>query len=238
MTPQSSREFASLLFTTRTQEDSSAPSYRSPRVPGRSPAAYGKGGLRESSTPRRRSLTPTGSLHRETPPPPPADSLFDSPAGAPAVCGRVAEAHPAGRASLGADATTFSAEDNSENWVTVFGFQPADRHLVLSEFSKCGEVVQFDSGAGALACNWLHLRFANKYQAQRALQRSGELLGKSLMIGVKRMDPRQQPIETPVVPRAVPQALPARPYRLDASSKLPQHSRSAWERVSEFVFGL
>ncbi len=45
-------------------------------------SGFGKSGLREGSTPRRRSLSPSGSAQRDAapPPPPPSESLLDSPA--------------------------------------------------------------------------------------------------------------------------------------------------------------
>lgn len=89
--PGGSKEFASLLFTPKTGEGGqgkTVPDYRTPRA--RSPVASGFGGMqftRRDSTPqtRRRSLTPASSMARDTPPPPPMDSLLDSTEGA-AAC--------------------------------------------------------------------------------------------------------------------------------------------------------
>ena len=46
-----------------------------------------------------------------------------------------------------------------ETWVTVFGFQPSELHVVLREFSKCGDMVQFGSGRQD-AVNWVHIHYS------------------------------------------------------------------------------
>lgn len=87
MQPQAGREqqwSQSLLFTPKTADGKHAgPDYMSPK-PTRSPSTGYRSSARERSVSpgsfRRRSLTPSGSF-RETPPPPPVDSLLESPVG-------------------------------------------------------------------------------------------------------------------------------------------------------------
>ncbi len=64
------------------------PDYRSPK-PTRSPSTQGYGRSRshaEGATPRRRSLTPSASMKESLPPPPPSQSMLDSPAGQVTPC--------------------------------------------------------------------------------------------------------------------------------------------------------
>lgn len=78
-------------------------------------------------------------------------------------------------------------------WVTVFGFAPEDTTAVLSEFQRDGDVMFWstfqDDGAPA---NWVHVRFASRDSARRALQRNGSRVGHahgaSIMVGVKPLD--------------------------------------------------
>jgi hypothetical protein len=39
-----------------------------------------------------------------------------------------------------------SLQDDSDVWVTVFGFQPGQLHLIMKEFAKCGDIVHFGNG--------------------------------------------------------------------------------------------
>ena len=196
-----------------------------------------------------------------------------------------------------------------ETWVTVFGFQPSELHVVLREFSKCGDMVQFGSGRQD-AVNWVHIHYSvpprplsfqllphrpvhgvlpsagsqqhatlqhprqpqhacqadftcqrpsastapkpqakhtmpydatpppdaspdclaaaqNKYQAQRALQRNGELLASRTMVGVRRLDARHKAATAHVShaafsslagPASDPSlANPPRPYHVSAA---------------------
>ena len=50
-------------------------------------------------------------------------------------------------------------QSSEETWVTVFGFQPSELHVVLREFSKCGDMVQFGSGRQD-AVNWVHIHYS------------------------------------------------------------------------------
>jgi len=155
---------------------------------GRSPSltpGFGAGqtfGTSREQTPpsRRRSLTPASSMAKDTPPPPPSGSLLDSPglpgpslagwgghhdAGGvedmstspiggmssqqPAAAGVPREYAPVGPAVREYDST----------WVTVFGFGQGDVPLVLREFGKCGDIVQFGTFDDGPRVNWLHINY-------------------------------------------------------------------------------
>ncbi|EIE26834.1 hypothetical protein COCSUDRAFT_59342 [Coccomyxa subellipsoidea C-169] len=180
------------------------PDYRSPR-PTRSPSTQGYGRTRshaEGSTPRRRSLTPTGSMKDSLPPPPPSQSMLDAPAVQP---------------------DTSAVSEQSGYWALAPARDQAAHRL----------------GAYAL----------NKYGAQRALQRNGELVSRQLMVGVQLLDPRMRSAaleltdgaSSSIGPVSLPRPQPMRPHRIDASASqgpLPQAERSTLAKVREFVLGL
>jgi nuclear pore complex protein Nup53 len=150
------------------------------------------------------------------------------------------------------------------SWVTVFGFAQADVPLVLREFGKCGDIVQFGSFDDGPHCNWLHINYSNKHAAQRALLRSGDQLSSSCMVGVKPLDAhKREAIERQLGGSgtgnraggggggfaggagrgpALPKLASSRPYQVNAASAqaavVPLPSKSAWEKVSEFILGI
>jgi len=71
-------------------------------------------------------------------------------------------------------------------WVTVFGYPSGSGAAVLRHFQGCGEVHQHRAEPG----NWMHIKYASKVQASRALAQNGQYIriGGDLgvvMIGVK-----------------------------------------------------
>ncbi|KAK9825417.1 hypothetical protein WJX81_003896 [Elliptochloris bilobata] len=233
-----SKEFSALLFTPRTGDRASGPSYRSPaRASARADGGYGRASsYREGLTPRRRSLTPTGSGKEAPMPAPPQLSLLEDEASA--APERAVALQPSGHQPA-------EEESQDECFVTVFGFLPEAHAAVMREFARCGEILAFGSGREDKV-NWVHIQYANKYQAQRALQRNGMVSGHT-MVGVRPLDRRfrgealaltaAEP--APPLPRSV--APPLRPYRVDAATAqapLPQRSRSAWALASELILGL
>ena len=102
------------------------------------------------------------------------------------------------------------------------------------EHSVCNIIIRDWAASGLRSDQWALLlsSFAswaqNKYQAQRALQRNGEMLTERLMVGVKRLDVRHRSEAAALEGRELPLALhtealpvPARllvprPYRVDA----------------------
>jgi hypothetical protein len=85
-----------------------------------------------------------------------------------------------------------SIERYEDTWITVFGIAQSDIPLVLREFSKCGDIHEFGTFGESSTVNWLHINFATKHGAQRALLRNGERLSQFCMVGVKPMDPAQK----------------------------------------------
>ncbi|KAL1538322.1 Nucleoporin nup35 [Salvia divinorum] len=79
---------------------------------------------------------------------------------------------------------------NEEEWVTVYGFLPADTNLILREFEKCGVILKHVPGPRD--ANWMHILYQNRLDAQRALSKNGTEVNGVLIIGVKPVDPRQR----------------------------------------------
>lgn len=134
-------------------------------------------------------------------------------------------------------------EDSS--WVTVYGFTPDDLPLVLQEFQRCGDILQWGTFGSSPACNFTHIQYQNKYGAQRALMMSGRQLNSSLIIGVKQLEPQHRALvqaagaDGSPGPRIRAAAGPARPYRVElpAAQVLPR--RATWhQKVSEYIFGM
>ncbi|KAG2430575.1 hypothetical protein HXX76_010093 [Chlamydomonas incerta] len=167
--------------------------------------------------------TPQQQPLSSTPPPPPQQTL--------------------GTGALGFEQQQPAYEDD---WVTIFGFGQQDVPLVLREFHRCGDILAW--GFGETGANFMHVRYQNKYGAQRALIRNGEQLTPSLIIGVKPLDPRHRArveslAEGPDAAGAAfrPKPVPERPYRVEATvgqARVPQPSRGVFGRVYEFVLGM
>ncbi|GAB1867148.1 Nucleoporin NUP53 [Camponotus japonicus] len=68
-------------------------------------------------------------------------------------------------------------------WVTVFGFLPADINAVLSHISSRVRIVD-KHPPPQLQSNWIHLKCASEQEAQRALTCNGSIVSGSIMIGV------------------------------------------------------
>jgi nuclear pore complex protein Nup53 len=141
------------------------------------------------------------------------------------------------------------AEQHSEDtWVTVFGFAPDDLPLVLQEFQRCGDILQWGTFGASPQSNFMHLQYQNKYGAQRALLKAGEQLSSSLIIGVKQLEPKHRALvqawatgaDGSPGPRMKSATGPVRPYRVELpqAQVLPQRSRSWYQKVGEYVFGL
>ena len=50
-------------------------------------------------------------------------------------------------------------QEDDDVWVTVYGFQPSQRHLIMKEFSKCGDILKFGDGRED-GTNWVHIQFS------------------------------------------------------------------------------
>lgn len=69
-------------------------------------------------------------------------------------------------------------------WVTVFGFPQSATSMILSHFSQCGTIV--DKVQPQNSGNWLHLRYTNKMECDRALNYNEKILNNYFMVGVTR----------------------------------------------------
>jgi len=58
----------------------------------------------------------------------------------------------------------------------------------MEEMRRCGEVLHHGY-FGKEGTNHIHVQYANKYDAQRALTRNGRQITSSLIIGVKSIEP-------------------------------------------------
>ncbi|PSC73480.1 Nucleoporin NUP53 [Micractinium conductrix] len=242
---------------------------------GRTPASAGQGfgraaaaGGHPTPSSRRRSLTPASSRQMDTPPPPPVDSLMDSPGGmgpGPSAWGQADGAEdmqmstsPYGAAAARATPAAPSGRELSrpaggegydDVWVTVFGFGPSDLPLVIREFSKAGDIVQFGTFGEAAQVNWVHLQYQNKHAAQRALLRNSDQLSASCMVGVKPLDAAHRAAVDragsagaggPSFALAFPKPQQQRPYTLEGRSGaavVPLASKGMGQRLKEFVLG-
>ncbi|XVF26815.1 hypothetical protein REPUB_Repub14bG0051500 [Reevesia pubescens] len=79
---------------------------------------------------------------------------------------------------------------DEEEWVTVYGFSPADTNLVLREFEKCGVILKHVPGPRD--ANWMHILYLRRSDAQKALSKNGMQINGVLIVGVKPVDPMQR----------------------------------------------
>jgi len=92
-----------------------------------------------------------------------------------------------------------------------------------------------------------HPVLQNKHAAQRAMLRNGDQLSSSCMVGVKPLDAakleslEKHEAAAPRVP-TLPKLAASRPYQVSASTSqtlvVPLASKSAWEKISEFILGI
>ncbi|RZC47476.1 hypothetical protein C5167_040426 [Papaver somniferum] len=69
-------------------------------------------------------------------------------------------------------------------------FRQRDIKLVLSEFEKCGWILEHVAGSDA--ANWVHILYQNRSDAQIALSKSGMQMNKNVILGVKSVDPMKR----------------------------------------------
>ena len=133
------------------------------------------------------------------------------------------------------------SEAEAEFWVTVYGFTRDEKAVVLREFQRDGDIVNFgafsDDGAPS---NWLHVRFATKESARRAQRRNGQNIG-GIMVGVKALDDKARADITLGVAgegrisRSGSQVRRVAPSR-DGIALQPRE-RTTMDKLVEFVFG-
>ncbi|KAI3521551.1 hypothetical protein L1887_11022 [Cichorium endivia] len=148
---------------------------------------------------------------------------------------------------------------DEEEWVTVYGFSPADTNLVLREFEKCGVILKHVPGPRD--SNWMHILYQSRFDSQKALSKNGMQLNGALIIGVKPVDPMQRqaltdklnnhggfmPLPPPTTTRtSEPTAFKAstRSYLQNGNSNTSQSgtmaspAKSVVSRIVDLMFGL
>jgi hypothetical protein len=58
------------------------------------------------------------------------------------------------------------ADHEPTRWVTVFGFNQSDAALVIGEFSKCGEIVDFGTFNDGPGVNWMHIKYSVRFKVK------------------------------------------------------------------------
>ncbi|OMO66595.1 hypothetical protein COLO4_30486 [Corchorus olitorius] len=145
---------------------------------------------------------------------------------------------------------------DEEEWVTVYGFSPADTNLVLREFEKCGVILKHVPGPRE--ANFIHILYQNRSDAQRALSKNGMQINGVLIVGVKQVDPMQrqalnerlnnQGFMTLPPASSRTQELnnfqPSRPYLQNSNTNARQSggaianpAKSLWSKVMDYMFG-
>ncbi|MBA0794161.1 hypothetical protein Gohar_018512 [Gossypium harknessii] len=147
---------------------------------------------------------------------------------------------------------------DEEEWVTVYGFSPADTNLVLREFEKCGVILKHVPGPRD--ANWMHILYLNRSDAQRALSKNGMQINGALIIGVKPVDPMQREalnermnnqgfMTLPPPSSRIPELSnfrPSRPYylqngntnaRQSGSAAIANPTKSLGTKIMEYMFG-
>jgi len=283
----------SLLFSPPTSdpltEKQSSPLARSATKVGRDEGTAAFHSFRDYTPVHRRRNTPSNSNRQASPllsgggpstspspPPPPTMSLFDTAGGEASaspmnVSGAKDQYTSDRRQTLGRPTAQhmpllqhgMRVEDYEDCWVTVYGFHQTDVPLVLKEFSKCGEIVDFGHFTDGPYVNWIHVCFDTKYAAQRALLRSGHQLSPTCMVGVKEMDAgkKERILQSTATTgghgaddddtTTTARASSYRPASfLEAQKKaerkvvaaeqpvVPLEATSMWEKVCEFVLGI
>jgi hypothetical protein len=74
----------------------------------------------------------------------------------------------AGPVAVAGQALTRAAhafEALEDTWVTVFGFNQADMPLVIREFSRAGDILQFGTFGDGAGVNWVHMQFSVSFLA-------------------------------------------------------------------------
>jgi len=132
------------------------------------------------------------------------------------------------------------SDAEAEHWVTVYGFSKDDKSIILQEFQRDGDIVNFGSfHESGRPVNWLHVRFATKESARRALRRNGQNIS-GIMVGVKELDANSK-IDigsgASGEGRLSRNASVRRVVPIRDGITLQQRQRTTWDKVLQFVFG-
>ena len=132
------------------------------------------------------------------------------------------------------------SDSEAEHWVTVYGFSKDEKALVLREFQRDGDIVNFgDFNENGESTNWLHVRFATKESARRALRRNGQNMN-GIMVGVKELDAKSKAeigSGKAGEGRLSRNASVRRVAPIRDGISLQPRQRTTWDKVVEFVFG-
>lgn len=235
--------FTPLLFTKRRDaQEQASTSYTTPR-PSRSPKSPSSAGHTSGvGVQRRRSTTPTSSTALQ-PAEPPLRSLYSDNFG---ESGNKENNLPLALPPTSSpdrdipfQALTLDA--GKDNVVTIFGFPNTEKSqaIILQEFGKCGDIVRFHRHT---QCNWMHIQYANKYEAQRALLKNGLILSASIMIGVQPL--AQQHLHLFDVDSErdtilqIPKVSDKQQQLTEKDVLIPVPPKRGWSKVTELVFGV
>ncbi len=154
---------------------------------------------------------------------------------------RAPEAEERAAAANAALTTGTSLSDSeAEHWVTVYGFSKDEKAIVLREFQRDGDIVNFGAfNERSNAVNWLHVRFATKESARRARRRNGQSVN-GIMIGVKELDAESKlDIGSGAAGegRLSRNASVRRVAPMRDGISLQPRQRTTWDKVVQFVLG-
>ncbi len=147
----------------------------------------------------------------------------------------------AGPNPLLANEYAFGANANassSSRWVTVYGFQQSDRDLILRELQECGEVISCRSGGTER--NFMHIQFASKGEAQKALGKNGKQVSTNLMIGIAPISSQHaSTLQSGAggLGGDVPGFARPQQQHLVMPDAMPQPVNTFWSKVNEYIFG-
>lgn len=146
---------------------------------------------------------------------------------------------------------------SNETWVTVLGFPSSTNSIIMAHFAQCGTIVDKKFPAQG---NWVHIRYSNQYEANKALAFNGKVLGGNIMVGVLPYRPQelgnkenlscseslQSSFSNNLVSPPRPLRLLAQPYLSphenntslnEITSPIPQKSTGMVTKAMEYVFG-
>ncbi|XP_066262705.1 nucleoporin Nup35 [Euwallacea similis] len=132
-------------------------------------------------------------------------------------------------------------EQVDTNWITVFGFPPSCLNSVISQLSNCGVITdRLIPPQG----NWIHVKFNNFSEVNRALSLHGKCINNNIMIGIQLYYPKENKENS----SAIASSARARSLRHSFISphtsntvlpvqNVPQKSTGIVSKAMEYVFG-
>mmetsp|Transcript_23423 Transcript_23423/g.39162 ORF Transcript_23423/g.39162 Transcript_23423/m.39162 type:complete len:349 (-) Transcript_23423:426-1472(-) len=152
----------------------------------------------------------------------------------------------------------FADPASAHCWVTVYGFTERDKAAILHEMKNRGVVVVSVVHPKSNG-NWLYLEYRSKFDALTALKCNGVELVLGVRVGVQEIDAsgyrevqerskiggdmRMMTNQSPPTIKTPPKTSPVvvRPYHVYAHKNhvgVPQPSRTTWNKMSEYLFGM